>query len=141
MTQYNTLNVKLSNSQLNKIKSGMKNGTEVILKNSSNAIRHSNDDTNFPHKLLLTNTQVSRPRKNFANGSSANLQLSKIPLHKLGQSGGFLGRLLGPLLLEPLLKPFAKSILIPLRLTVASSATDGVIQKNVWIRYDSIKNF
>ena len=73
MAQYNTLNVKLSNSQLNKIKSGIENGTEVILKISSNAIGHSNDDTNFPHKLLLTNTQVSRLRKTFANGSSDNL--------------------------------------------------------------------
>ena len=58
MTQYNTLNVKLSNSQLNKLKSGIKNGTEVILKISSNVVGDSNDKNNFPHKLLLTNTQV-----------------------------------------------------------------------------------
>ena len=47
MTQYNTLNVKLSNSQLNKLKSGIKNGTEVILKISSNVVGHSNDENNF----------------------------------------------------------------------------------------------
>ena len=58
MTQYNTLNVKLSNSQLNKLKSGIKNGTEVILKISSNVVGDSNDKNNFPHKLLLTNAQV-----------------------------------------------------------------------------------
>ena len=83
MTQYNILNVKLSNSQLNELKSGIKNGTEVTLKISSNAIGDSNDDTNFPHKLLLTNTQVSRFRKAFANDSSANIKLSKTQLHKI----------------------------------------------------------
>ena len=58
MTQYNTLNVKLSNLELNKLKSGIKNNTEVTLKISSNVIGGSNDENNFPHKLLLTNTQV-----------------------------------------------------------------------------------
>ena len=52
MTQYNTLNVKLSNSQLNKLKSRIKNGTLVTLKLSSNAVGEFNDETNFPHKLL-----------------------------------------------------------------------------------------
>ena len=55
MTQYNTLNVKLSNSQINKLKSGIKNGTEVTLKISSNIVGGSNDEDNFPHNLLLTN--------------------------------------------------------------------------------------
>ena len=59
MTQYNTLKAKLSNSQLNKLKSGIKNGTGITLKLSSNVIGGFNDDNNFPHKLLLTNTQVS----------------------------------------------------------------------------------
>ena len=67
MTQYNILNVKLSNSQLNKLKSETKNGTEVTLNLSSNVICNSNDETNFPHTLLLTNTQVLRLRKIFAN--------------------------------------------------------------------------
>ena len=58
MTQYNTLNIKLFNSQLNKLKSAIRNGTEVILNLSSNMIGSSNDETNFPHNLLLTNTQV-----------------------------------------------------------------------------------
>ena len=69
MTQYNTLNVKLSNSQLSKIKSGIKNGAVVTLNLSSNVARNSGDETNFPHKLLLTNTKVSRIHKPFANGS------------------------------------------------------------------------
>ena len=57
MTKYNILNVKLSNSQLNKLKSGIKNGTEVTLKISSNVVGDSSDENNFPHKLL-TNTKV-----------------------------------------------------------------------------------
>ena len=60
MTQYNTLNVNLSNSQPNKLKSGIKDGTEVTLKISSNVAGDSNDENNFPHQLLLTNTQVSK---------------------------------------------------------------------------------
>ena len=56
MTQYNTLNVKLSDLQLNKLKSGIKNGVEVTLKISSNVVGDSNDENNFPHKLFLTNT-------------------------------------------------------------------------------------
>ena len=55
MNQYNSLNVKLSNSQLNKLKSAIKNGTDVILRLSSNMIGNSDDEANFPHKLLLTN--------------------------------------------------------------------------------------
>ena len=97
MTQYNTLNVKLSNSQLNNLKSGIKSGIKVNLKLSSNVVPDSNDESNF-HKFLLTNTQVSRLRKAFANNSSGNIKLSKTQLDKIGQSGGFLGRLLGLLL-------------------------------------------
>ena len=131
MTQYNTLNVELSNSQLNKLKSAIKNGTRVTLDLSSNIIGDSNDENNFPHKLFLSNTQVSRLRKAFANNSSANVKLSKTQLHKIGQSGGFLGRLLGPLLKPGLplignvLKTLAKSILILLGLTAAAAATDA----------------
>ena len=90
MTQYNTLNVKLCNLQLNKLKSGIKNGPEVILNLSSNLIRNSNDKTNFPHKLLLTDTQVSKVRKVFTNGPSANMKFSKTQLPKMIQSGGLL---------------------------------------------------
>ena len=103
MTQYNTLNVKLSNSQLIKLKSGIKTGTEVTLKISSNVVGDSNDENNFPQKLSLTFTQLSKLRKAFPNNSSANIKLSKTQLHKIGQSRGFLGRLLGPLLKTGLL--------------------------------------
>ena len=63
MTQYNTLNIKLSNSQLKKIKFGKK--IKVTLKISSDVVGNSNDENNFPHKLLLTKTQVSRLRRAF----------------------------------------------------------------------------
>ena len=62
MTKYNTLNVKLSNSQLNKLKCGIKNGTEVNLNLLSHLIGNSSDETNFPHKLLLTDTQAQVPK-------------------------------------------------------------------------------
>ena len=87
MTQYNTLNVKLSNSQLDKL--GIKNGTEVTLNISSNVIGGSNSETNFPLKLLLTGTQVSRICKTFVNDSSGNIKLSKSQLSKMIQLGGF----------------------------------------------------
>ena len=89
MIKCNTLNVKFSHSQLNKLKSELKNGTEVTLNLSSNVIGDSNDETNFPHKLLLTDTQVSRICKAFANGSSANIKLSKTQISKIIQLRGF----------------------------------------------------
>ena len=72
MTQYTTLNVKLSNSQLNTLKSSIKNEPEINLNFSSNLIVNSNDETNFQYKLLLTNTEISKIHKVFTNGSSAN---------------------------------------------------------------------
>ena len=94
--QYNSLNVKLSNSQLNKFKSAIKNETEVVLRLSSSMI--GDNENNFPHKLLLTNRQVLNLRKAFANNSSADIELSKTQLSKMIQWGGFLSRLFGPLL-------------------------------------------
>ena len=127
MTQYNRVNVKLSNSRLNKLKSAIKNQTDVVIRLSPNMIGDSNDKTNFPHELLLTGRQVSS--KAFANNSS-------VELSKMMQSG-FLGKLLGPLLKTglPLIKnvitPLAKSVLIPLGLTAAASAADAGIQKKI----------
>ena len=137
MTQYNSLNVKLSNSQLNKLKSSIKNENDVVLKISSNMVGNSNDNTNFLHELLLTNRQVANIRKAFANHLSTDIKLSKTQLSKLIQSGGFLGRLLGPLLktglplMKSVIKPLAKSVLIPLGLTAAASAADAEIHKKI----------
>ena len=77
MTQYNSLNVKLSNLQLNKLKTAIKNETEVVLRLSSNMIGNSDDDTNFPHKLLLTSRQVTNLCKTFSNYMSTDTKLSK----------------------------------------------------------------
>ena len=70
----------MPNSQLNKIKSGIKNNTEVTLKISSNDDGDSNDANNFARKLLLTNIKVSKLLKAFGNNSSANIKLSNIQL-------------------------------------------------------------
>ena len=86
MIQYNILSVKFSNSQLDKLKLGIRNGTEVTLKLSSNVVGDSNDENNLPHKLLLTKAQVSKLCKPFSNNSSASIKLSKTQLHKTGQS-------------------------------------------------------
>ena len=92
MTQYGNLNVKLFYSQLNKLKSIIKSDNEETLNLSSNVVGESNNETNFPHKLLSTNTQVLRLYKAFANGLSANIKLSKTKLSRMVQSGGsFLG--------------------------------------------------
>ena len=98
MAQYDNLNVKLSNSQLNKLKCAMKNKTEVVLRLLSNMIGNFDDKINFLHELSLTNRQVANLRKAFTNNSSTDIKLSKTQLSKMIQSGGFLGRLLGPLL-------------------------------------------
>ena len=138
MTQYNSLNVKLSNSQLSKLKSTIKNETDVVLRLSSNMIGNSGDNTNFPHELLLTNRQVANIRKAFANHLSTDIKLSKTQLSKMKQSGRFLGKLLGPLLrtglplIKSVIKPVAKSILVPLGLTAAAAAAaDAGIHKKI----------
>ena len=96
----------------------MKNETEVVLNLSSKMI--GDHETNFPHKLLLTNRQVASLRKAFANHLSTDIKLSETQLSKMIQSRRFLGRLLGPLLttglplIKNVIKPSAKSFLIPL---------------------------
>ena len=75
MTRYNRLNAKLSNSQLNKLKSAIKNEIDIVLRLSSNMIGNSEDKTNFPHKLLLTNRQVANLRKAFSNYLSTDIKL------------------------------------------------------------------
>ena len=137
MTQYNSLNVKLSNSQLNKLESAVKNETDVALRLSSNMIGNSSDNTNFPHELLLTNRQVANLRNAFANQLSTDIKSSKAQLPKMIQSGGFLGKRLAPLLktglplMKSAIKPLAKSVLIPLGLTTAASAADAGIHKKI----------
>ena len=93
------------------------------------------NETNFLHKLLLTNRQVANLCKAFANFLLASIKLSKTQISKMIQSGGFLGRLFGSLLKTglPLIKnatkQLAKSVLIPLGVTAAASAADAGTQK------------
>ena len=100
-------------------------------------IANLDDGTNFPHKLLLTNRQVANLRNAFASHASTDIKLSKTQLSKMIQSGGFLGRLLAPLLrtglplMKSVIKPLAKRVLIPLGLTAAASAADAVIHKKI----------
>ena len=123
------------NSRLNKLKFVIKNGTEASLNLSSKVIGYSIDETNFSHKLLSTDTQVSSIHKAFANGSSPNTKLSKTQLSMMVQLGEFLGRLLrsllrtGVSLIKNVLKPLGKSVLIPLILTVTACATDVAVHK------------
>ena len=100
-------------------------------------IGNSDNETNFPHKLLLTNRQVANLRKAFPNYLSTDIKLSKTQLSKIIQLGGFLGRLLGPLLktglplMKSVIQPLAKTVLIPLGLTAAASAADAEIHQKI----------
>ena len=98
-------------------------------------IGNSDDETNFPQTLLLTNRQVANLRKAFANYTSTDVKLSKTQLSKMIQLGGFLGRFLGPLLktgfplMKSVIQPLAKSVLIPLGLTAGESAVEAGMHK------------
>ena len=100
-----------------------------------NMIGNSDDETNFPYQLLVTKRQVKALRKAFANYLSTDTKLSKTQLPNMIQLGGFLGRLLGPLLrtrlslMKNVIQPLAKSVLIPLGLTAAASAADAGLHK------------
>ena len=94
-------------------------------------------ENDLPHGLLLTTRQKSKLRNAFNNNMSTDLKLSKTQISKIDQSGGFLGRLLGTLLktglpsIKIVIKPLAKSVLIPLGLTAAASAADAGIYKRI----------
>ena len=96
-------------------------------------IADSDDEINFPHELLLTNKQVESLRRAFRNHSPTDIKLPKTQLSKMIESGRFLGKLFGPLLktwlplIKNVIKPLAKSILIPLGPTAAASAADAAI--------------
>ena len=108
------------------------------MKLSSNMISTFDDKINFPHELLSTNRLVANLRKAFANNLSTVIKLSKTRLSKMIQSGGFFGRLLGPLLktglplMKNVIKSLAKNVLIPSGLTAAVSAADAGIHKEVF---------
>ena len=144
MVEYNKLNVKLSDSKPKKLKNAVKNETGTTLRISLKTF----NGNNLPHELLFITRQKTKIRNAFNNNTSTDLKLSKAQISKIIQSGGFLGRLLGPLLkirlplIKNLIKPLAKSVLIPLGLTAAASAADaGIHKKNIGIWKYYFNNF
>ena len=127
MVEYTKVNVKISNSQLKKLKGAVSNNTGTTLRIN---LKTFNGD-NLPHDILLTT------RHAFNNNTSTNIKLSKAQINITIQSGGFLGKLLGPLLktglplIKNVIKPLTKSVLIPLGLTPAVSAADAGIHKKI----------
>ena len=85
MVEYTKVNVKLSNSQLEKLKDAVSNNTGTTLRISSKIF---NGD-NLPHEFLLTTRQKTKIRNAFNNNASTNVQLSKAQINKIIQSGGF----------------------------------------------------
>ena len=129
MVEYNTVNVKLSNSQLNKLKSAVKNNKRTTLRMNARMLKGNN----LPHELLLTTRQTTKVRNAIENNMSTDVKLSKAQISKIIQSGGFLGKILGPLLKTGL--PLLKSVIKPLGLlglTAASSVIDAGIQKKIY---------
>ena len=129
MVECNKVNVKLSDSHLNKLKIEVKNRRSLILRMNIKIFNRNN----LPHELLLTTRQKTRLRNAFKNNMSTDIKLSRAQISKIIQSGGFLGALLSKLA-GPLMKvavPLAKNILAPLGITAAVSAIDAEIQKKI----------
>ena len=129
MVEYNTVNVKLSNSQMNKLKSAVKNNKGATFRMNARIF----NGNNLAHELLLTTRQTTKLRNAIENNLQTDIKLPKARISKIIQSGGFLGKILGPLLKTGL--PLLKSVIKPLgllRLTAASSAIDAGIQKKIY---------
>ena len=131
MVEYSKVNVKLSDTQLKKLKTAVKDKTGTTLRMSLKMF-NGND---LPHELLLTTRQKTKLRNAFNNNMPTNLKLSRAQISKIILSGGLLGPLLSKLA-GPLMKiaiPLAKNVLAPLRITAAASAIDAGIQKKYMV--------
>ena len=129
MVEYNKINCKLTNVQLNKLKKAVKSNEGATLRLG---IKNINKDE-LPHELLLTTRQNTKLRNAINNNLTTDIKLSKAQIKKLIQSGGFLGKLLSKLA-GPLMKvalPLAKNVLAPLGLTYSMPAIDRSIQKRI----------
>ena len=125
MVEYSKMNVKLTDTQLKKLKTAVKNKTGTTLRMSSKMF----DGNDLPHELLLTTKEKTKLRNAFSNNMSTVIKLSKAQISKIIQSGQFLGSLLSKIA-GPSMKvavPFAKNILAPLGITAAASAIDAGI--------------
>ena len=131
MIEYTKVNVKLSDSQIRKLIDAVKDNTGTTLRISLKMFNRND----LPHELLLTARQKTELRNAFNNNMSTDLKLPKAQIFKIIQSGGFLGKLLGPLLktglplIKNVIKPLAKSVLIPSGLIAASAADPGILKK------------
>ena len=127
MVEYSKVNIKLSDTQLKKLKSTFKTKTRTTLRISLKMF----NENNLPHELLLTTRQKTKLRNAFNNNMSTDLKLSKAQISKIIQSGVFLRSLLSKLA-GPLMKvaiSLTKNVLVLLGITAAASATDAGIQK------------
>ena len=126
MVEYNTINAKLSNLQLNKLKRAVKNKQGTMNAKIFNG-------NNLPHELLLTTRQTTKLRNAIENNLQTDIKLSKAQISKIIQSGEFLGKIFGPLLKTGL--PLLKSVIKPLGLldlTAAPSEIDAGVQKKIY---------
>ena len=131
MVEYSKVSVKLTDTQLKKLKAAVKNKTGATLRMSLKML----DGNDLPHELLLTTRQKTKLRNAFNNNMSTDLKLSKAQISKIIKSGGFLGSLLSKLA-GPLMKvaiPLAKNVLAPLGITVAASVIDAGIEKKIHV--------
>ena len=129
MVEYDTVNVKLSNSQLNKLKNSVKKKQGTTLRMNARMF----NGNNLPHELFLTTRQTTKLKNAIENNMSTDIKLSKAQISKIIHSGGFLGKLLGPLLNTGL--PLLKSVIKPiglLGLTAASLAIDAGVQTKIY---------
>ena len=129
MVEYNIINAELSNSQLNKLKNSVKNKQRTTLRMNARMF----NGNNLPHELFLTTRQTTKLRNEIENNMATDIKLSKAQISKIIQSGGFLGKILGPLLKAGL--ALLKSVIKPPRLlglTAASSAIDAGVQKKIY---------
>ena len=129
MVEYSKVNVKLTDTQLKKLETAVKNKTGTTLRISLKML----NGNNLPHELLLTTRQKTKLRNAFNNNMSTDLKLSKVQISKIIQSGGLLGSVLSKLAgsLMKVAVPLAKNILAPLGITAAASAIDAGIQKKI----------
>ena len=141
MVEYNTINAKLSGSQLNKLKSAVKKKKGATLRMNARMF----NGNNLPHDLLLTTRHTTKLRNAIENNMSTDIKLSKAQISKIILSGGFLGSLLsktpGPFMKVAV--PLAKKKLTPLGITAAASGIDAGIQKKkkTWFWKGDLNNF
>ena len=144
MVEYNTVNAKISNSRLNRLKSAVKNKQGTTLRMNARLF----NGNNLPHELLLTTRQTTKLRNAIENNMSTDIKLSKAQISKIIQSGGFLGKILGSLLKTGL--PLLKSVIKPLGLLGLTACSCYILQlsnrcwcskKDIWFWNNNFSNF